>query len=222
LHLDALVELMPADAEPVPLALVDLTATLQSLVRTALESRPEIEQSRALVAAAEQSRRGAIYGPLIPTVGAQAFAGNLNGGPDDIDANGGATRDRAVGLNWKIGPGGLLDWGRIRASNSKLTAAELSDEKLRDEISRQVVDSYTRVQSLFEQLRYARLNMNSAAETLRLTRDRKQLGVGTVLEDIQAQQELLRARSDFLASVAELNQEQYALLRATGAALHPP
>ena len=222
LHLDPQVDLAPADAEPVPLALADLTATLPALLQSALDNRPELAQSGALVAAAEQSRRGAVYGPLLPTVGAQAFGGNFNGGPGDVDANGGPTHDRAVGLSWKIGPGGLFDWGRIRASNSKLVNAQITDEKLRDEISRQVVESYTRVQSLFEQVRLARLNMNSAAETLRLTRERKELGVGTVLEDIQAQQELVRARSEYVGSVTELNQEQYGLLRSIGSTLRQP
>jgi outer membrane protein TolC len=85
-----------------------------------------------------------------------------------------------------------------------------------------VVESYTRVQSLFEQMKIARQNMTSAAETLRLTRERKELGVGTVLEDIQAQQEVVRARSNYINSVTELNQEQYGLMRAIGSALPQP
>lgn len=222
LHLDPLVELSPTDAEPIPLALADLNSTPQALLQTALENRPEIRQSQASIAAAEQSRRGALYGPLLPTIGAQASAGHLSGGPDDLDVNGGATHDRAIGLSWRIGPGGLFDFGRIRASDAKLFAAELSDQKLRDDVSRQVVESYTRVQSLFEQMRIARQNMSSAAETLRLTRDRKELGVGTVLEDIQAQQELVRSRSDYINSVTELNQEQYGLMRAIGSVLRQP
>lgn len=220
LHLDPLVELVPAESEPAPLALADLTATPDALLKSALENRPELQRSQALIAAAEQGRRGAVYGPLLPTLGAQASAGHLNGGPDDIDANGGALHDRAVGLSWRIGPGGLFDRGRIRASNAKLFAAQISDEKLRDEVSRQVIESYTRVQSLFEQVRIARLNMTSASETLRLSRERKELGVGTVLEDVQAQQELVRARSEYVSSVTELNQEQYGLLRAIGSGVH--
>ena len=124
-----------------------------------------------------------------------------------------------MGLSWKIGPGGLFDWGRIRASGARLTAAELTDEKLRDQIGREVVDGYTRVKSLFEQLRVARVNLNSAEETLRLTRQRKQMGVGVVLEDIQAQQELLKVRTDLVNIVTELNQQQYALLHSVGTAL---
>ena len=127
-----------------------------------------------------------------------------------------------MGLSWKIGPGGLLDWGRIRASGAKLTAAQLSDERLRDQIAREVVDGYTRVHWLLDQLHVARLNLSAAEETLRLTRNRKQLGVGVVLEDIQAQQELLKARTDLVAIVTELNQQQYALLHSVGASLRNP
>jgi len=85
-----------------------------------------------------------------------------------------------------------------------------------------VVDGYTQVQSLFEQLRVARLNLSSAEETLRLTRHRKELGVGVVLEDIQAQQELLKARSDYVVIVTQLNQQQYGLMRSVGAPLRNP
>jgi outer membrane protein TolC len=222
LHLEPWVELVPAEREPTPLALADLNTSPRELIRTALENRPELARSTAQIAAAEQARRGTIYGPLIPTIGAQAFGGEFNGGPGDTTANGGARRDYTVGLSWRVGPGGLFDLGRIRASGARLTGAQLSDEKLRDQIGREVVDGYTQVQSLFEQMRVARLNLNSAEETLRLTRNRKQLGVAIVLEDIQAQQELLKARSDLVTIVTDLNQQQYALLHSVGASLHKP
>ena len=222
LHLQPTIELIPAEREPAPLALADLNASPEELIRTALQNRPEVARSNALIAAAEDSRRGAIYGPLLPTVGGQAFAGQFKGAPGDESDMGGARRDYAVGLSWKVGPGGLFDFGRIRSSGAKLTAAEISDEKLRDQIGREVVDGYTRVQSLFEQLRVARVNLNSAEETLRLTRQRKQMGVGVVLEDIQAQQELLKVRTDLVTIVTELNQQQYALLHSVGTVLHRP
>ena len=63
-----------------------------------------------------------------------------------------------------------------------------------------------------------RQNLATASETLRLTRERKQFGVGAVLEDIQAQQELTRARSDYLNAVAEFDKAQYSLLKALGSA----
>ena len=87
---------------------------------------------------------------------------------------------------------------------------------MRDEIIRQVVESHARAQSLFDQLATTKQNLATASETLRLTRERKQFGVGAVLEDIQAEQELTRARSDYLDAVAEYNKSQYGLSKATG------
>ena len=62
----------------------------------------------------------------------------------------------------------------------------------------------------------ARRALAAAAETEHLTRARKEFGVGVVLESIQAQQDLTRAREAYLSAVAEAAKAQYALLRAVG------
>ena len=100
---------------------------------------------------------------------------------------------------------GTTSWGPLSGCLAQMRGAHAADE-----------------QSLFEQLRVARLNLRSAEETLRLTRHRKELGVGVVLEDIQAQQELLKARTDYVGIVSQLNQEQYGLMRSVGAPLRNP
>jgi len=70
-----------------------------------------------------------------------------------------------------------------------------------------------------DQLSTAKQNLATASEALRLTRERKQFGVGAVLEDIQSQQELTRARSEYLDAVTEYNKAQYALSQAVGGSL---
>ena len=65
------------------------------------------------------------------------------------------------------------------------------------------------------QIELARQNLGIADETLRLTRERKQYGVGVVLEGIQAQQALTQARSDYITALAEY-MAQYELSRAVG------
>src|SRR6059036_962777 len=132
LHLDSSVELVPHDADLVPLTLVETSAPLDSLVQQALGSRPELKQNQALVTAAREAKNGAVYGPLIPSVGAQAFVGGLGGGKNDSTGNFGESEDYFVGLGWRIGPGGLFDSGRIHASKARLEAARLGGEKLRD------------------------------------------------------------------------------------------
>ena len=189
---------------------------MDSLVEQALRTRPELKQSQALLSAARAAKNGAVYGPLIPSVGAQAFGGGLGGGPDSGPSNFGAEADYLVGLIWRIGPGGLFDAGRVNAGKARLAAAQLGEAKLKDTITSQVVVSLTRVQSLWAQIALAERNLATATETLRLTRERKQYGVGIVLEDIQAQQDLTQARSEYFTALAEYNKAQYALNKAVG------
>ena len=106
--------------------------------------------------------------------------------------------------------------GRSAARKARSEALRLTGEKLEDEITRQVVESLTRVQSLSDQMALAKQNLATAREVLTLSRQRKQFGVGIVLEDIQAQQELTRARSDYVSAVAEFDKAQYRLNRAVG------
>ena len=82
--------------------------------------------------------------------------------------------------------------------------------------TRQVAEGHARAQSLLDQIGTTGQNLATASETLRLTRERKLFGVGAVLEDIQAQQELARARSDHLSAVADFNKAQYGLSKAVG------
>ena len=216
LHLDARVELIPQETELAPLTLFETNTPLDRLVGQALASRPELKQSQAFISGARAGKDGAVYGPLIPSLGAQAFAGGLGGGPDRGPSNFGAEGDYTVGLSWKIGPGGLFDSGRVNASKARLAAARLSDARLKDLIISQVVAGLARVQSLAGQIELAKHNLTTATETLRLTRERKQFGVGVVLEDVQAQQDLTQARSEYVTALAEHNKAQYELGKAVG------
>ncbi len=131
-------------------------------------------------------------------LGAQVFAGGLGGGHENGPSNFGNSEDYQVTLGWRIGPGGLFDFGRIDASKARVAVVQLEDSKLKDSVVAQVVAIHNRVQSLSQQMTLAEGKLTTTSETLRLTRERKQFGVGIVLEDIQAQQELTKARSDYL------------------------
>jgi outer membrane protein TolC len=221
LRLDSTVDLAATDTDLVPLTLVATNAVLDALVQQALAQRPELKQSQAAIAAARDTRNGAAYGPLVPGFGAQIFAGGLGGGKDGTRDSFGESEDYFLFLQWRLGPGGLLDFGRIKSAKARLNTAVLTGEKVHDEIVRQVVEGNTRVQSLTEQIAAARRALASAQETLRLTQERKELSVGVVLENIQAQQDLTRARTDYLTGVAEFNTAQYALQKAMGTPAAP-
>ncbi len=92
-------------------------------------------------------------------------------------------------------------------------------QKVFYEITCQVVQSFTRVRSYYDQITMARRNINSARETLRLTEGHKDYGVGNMLEVIQAQQALERACTEYVVALAEFNKAQYELARAVGGLL---
>jgi outer membrane protein TolC len=216
LHLDSRVELVPQDRVLMPFTLFTTNASMDALVAQAMQSRPELKQIQALLWAARAAKNGAVYGPLIPSLGAQAFGGGLGGGPDGGPGNFAAEGDYGVGVSWRIGPGGLFDSGRINASKARLGSVQLGEAKLKDRITTEVVTSLVRVQSLSVQIALAQQTLVTASETLQLTRERKQYGVGVVLEDIQAQQDLTQARSDYFTTLAEYDKAQYALNKAVG------
>ena len=217
LHISPTIELIPEGADPAPMQLAVRRSSLDALVAQALASRPELKQSDAQIAAARKARDGAKFGPLVPTLRAEYFHGGLGGGTyrdgiGDFDE----TSDYGVGLSWRIGPGGLFDRGRVKAGEARLKAGELDREKLRDEITRQVVEAHARVHSLADQIESARKALGDAENSLKLTRQRQQFGVGEVLENIQSEQDLTRARIDYLGAITDYNRAQFALQRAVG------
>jgi len=216
LHLNPVIELAPQETDFVPVSLTPTNAALDSLVAKALATRPEIKQGEAYFAAAKNAKDGVTYGPLVPGIGAQVFLGGLGGGRNRSVGNFGDAEDYYLGLGWRIGPGGLFDHGRVRLSNSRLRGVQLTNEKLHDEIVRQVVEAHTRLQSSGDQLATAKRALVIAEETLRLTNERKEFAVGVVLENIQAQQDFTRARNDYLGILADYNKAQYGLALATG------
>jgi outer membrane protein TolC len=216
LHLDPIVELMPRDASVVPLSIISPKEPLGALVSQALAVRPETQQSAALLSSAQHAKNGAIYGPLIPTVGGQAFFGGLGGGMNSETGHFGESEDYAALLAWRIGPGGLFDFGNIHARQARLRSAAFTTDKVIDQVANEVITSQTRVQSLADQIATAKRSLFDAAEALRLGQERKEFGVGVVLETILAEQDLARARNDYLNIVTDYNKTQYTLLRALG------
>jgi outer membrane protein TolC len=221
LRLDPQVALRAADTELVPLSLVDPEASVEALVQQALVARPEVTAAKARLSAAEDAKDGAVVGPVIPSLGASALLGGLGGGKKDVAGEFGGSRDYALTLHWRIGPGGLFDSGRVRAARARLEAARLEAERVGQRVAREIVEAWTRVRSLAEQIATARAGLSAAQETLRLSQERKEFGIAAVLERILAEQDLTRSRNDYVTAVAEYDKAQYALLRATGASGAP-
>lgn len=216
LHLDSTVALVPRGDDAVPVHLPVADEKLDRLLGSALAQRPELKQNSALTEAARAGVRGAKYGPLIPTLGAQAVAGGLGGGPGGSTGNFGGSEDYQITLGWRIGPGGLFDRPRIRAAESRAKQAELAEAKTRDEVIRQVAENRDRIRLLRDEVKIAKDSVAAALETMKLTRERKEFAVGAVLETLQSEEDVTRTKLEYINAVMELNRAQYRLKAAVG------
>ena len=92
----------------------------------------------------------------------------------------------------------------------------MSGEQLRDEVTRQIVEAATRTDSMADQLVTTIRAIAAAEESFCSRSSGRSFGGGIVLETIQGEPELTRARLDYLKSIAEFDKAQYALLKAVG------
>ena len=216
LHLDPANPLQPVDQMVPQVTLIPQDTQLDPLVRDAFANRPELKASAETVEAADWQKSQSIYGPLIPSVGAQALYGNIDGGPRGIPSNSGGTRDYALMFNWRVGPGGLLDFSRIDLAESKLEQGKINDAKLHDLVAQQVVQAYEGMHSAFDQLAMTRRSVDLAEQSVKLSQGRQEFGVAAVLEVIQAQKDLTDARANYVRALTQYAEFQYALAQAVG------
>ncbi len=216
LRLDPSVTLHAAEGEPAMLRLVSANTNVKVLTEKALAKRPELAGQLAQLAAARHERDAATKGPWVPTITAQVFGGGLDGGAGTSTRGLHDSEDYFVGLSWKIGAGGLFDKGRKRAAEARLKLSELQDAQIREAIIAEVVAAHEQTKSLAKQVAAAREEVTAAQENNRLTHERQEFAVGIVLETVLAEQELTRARTDYLNAVTAHNASQYLLMRAVG------
>ena len=216
LRLNPAIGLVPAERVVAPPTLIPLSTPLAMLVADAHRTRPELEASASVVQAAQEQLKGAKYGPLIPSISAQALHGQIRGGPNGFTGSYAASHDYVVGLSWKFGAGGVFDFSRTKAANAQLERRQHQDDKLRQTISQQVVDAYSQAQAARDQMLLARHGVELAQQSLNLGMQRSQFGVSAVLEVIQAQQDLTTARDDYANALVLYAKAQYALAHATG------
>jgi outer membrane protein TolC len=215
LRLDPTLDLEPTERIAAPATLVPVDMPIKDLVKDALASRPELKASAATVSAADEQRLAAKYGPLLPSLGAQAIYGQVRGGPNGDLSDWMSSHQYVVGLSWRLGPGGLFDFSRTESANSQLRHQQLLNSRLQDDISQQVVDAYEAARAALDQTALARRSVELSDESLKLSEQRREFGVYAVLEVIQAQQDLTQARNDYARALTQYAKAQYGLARAT-------
>ena len=211
-----------------PLPIRDILEDVDRFIERAEADRPDLAAARSQVAASEARVRSARAAER-PAFFADANAGRIfyTGGPDPNDAT--QTWSAVVGMHLPIFNGGRLDYNRLRAeADTELSRARLED--LRQRVVFDVWSSYTDVQTETRRVTTAADLLASAEQSEEVASGRYKAGVGSILDLLTAQRQLLQARaSEVLArtgwaiALARLAHDSGAAgLQAVAAGSAPP
>ncbi|WP_373495052.1 TolC family protein [Aquiflexum sp.] len=119
-------------------------------------------------------------------------------------------------LQWKIPLGRLFYGGEIKQADSRMALKELERDTFKAKINQEVLLAGKEIYWGREQVKDAKEGLELASRALDQSIKRQEIGTAKPFEVFQAQQFFLQAQLDYLRSVSEYNQAQFALLVAVG------
>jgi len=183
-------------------------------------SRPELAESRALVAAALARWRQERTRPLLPTLQMAYYGAQFGGGTPGVHNYGGRD-DFLAQATWELKNGGLGNLFQARATRSQYNEANLHVTEVQAQVAAEVVAAAKLVRKRQLALHNAEEAVRQAEEMwTRLAKASFGMAVPAAkydpLEPILAEQALHNARMQYLDSVIDYNREQFRLFWAMG------
>jgi outer membrane protein TolC len=208
--------LAPAEPALVPIELVSREAAAAQLVAEGLSRRPELEQSRHLVAAAAEQLDRERYAPLLPNVLVDVSQSGFGGGPDSTIADFRSRFDFDATAYWQLRNFGAGEVAARDAARSRLEQARFVQQRVTNQVSREIVEAHAQSESLRGQIAVAESGIRAAAESYRRNVQRIRGGQGLPLEVLQSIQALDQSRREYLRAVGDYDEWQFRLYRAMG------
>jgi outer membrane protein len=167
-----------------------LADSVNAIIATALQGRPDLAASRAEVEAAQAGIREARAG-LLPSLGFTATGGRTYAStiPDGSDSY-----SLSLGLSIPIFSGFSRQYD-LRAAEFEAEAARARNESLRQEVVYQVFSAYYALQTATRRVRTSEDLLASATQSNEVALGRYKAGVGSVLDLLAAQSALAEARA---------------------------
>ena len=188
-----------------------LPETLEASVQTAFKKNPQVKAVEADLEASRAARkqiRGAFHPRVDLAVGATRND-NMSGSP------GAANNQSAVlRMSYNIFRGGA-DRARLNEAAARVSAAEQALIALRRSITQDVSILWNDVEDLSIRMQYLQIHVTSTEEVLEVYLEQLAIGKRTLLDVLDIQNELFRARSALVAAEFQLRLAEYRLL-ATG------
>jgi outer membrane protein len=197
-----------------------------SLLAQASRSRPDLMAAEKDLSAARAALNAARFARL-PYITANGTM-QLNTSSRDVQTLNGFIlpsfrneTDRAItasiAVNWDVFDGLATD-SRIASARARVMRAEQARTALQRNLQSEVLQALLSYREAVERARVAGRATESAAENLKLTQEKYNVGSATILELIDAQVQLQRAQSDGVSAQAAIHVAQAQIDRVRGRA----
>jgi outer membrane protein TolC len=206
----------PVENAVTPIDLVSLESGPQESVASALAGRPELLESRDLVAAACERLRREKYAPLVPSMLLGASYGGFGGGVGDTVADFNDRTDFDAVAVWQIRNLGYGEQAAREAASARMLQARLREVQVMDQIAREVTEAQARVHARRNRITVAQAGIQSAHNSYDRNFNRIREGQGLPIEVLQAIQSLDATQRELVDATVDFNVAQFQLQRALG------
>ena len=189
---------------------------LESCLKTAEESRPEIKESRIKARQAERLvaiEKSAYY----PSVG---MVGHYEKFGDSPTLKGSDFKDKESWYVAGVAEWNFWEWGktrdRVRAQKAYSNTAEIACAMLNDRVRLEVKEAYLKLQDARKQIEVAQKAVTQAEENFRINQANYREQIATNTDVLDAQTLLVRTRTDRINALADYHMSLAGLERTMG------
>lgn len=210
-NLDEFADVKAAATELESIRLVDPHTPIETLLKYAVDNRPELRQFAELrkAAKANQVVAGA---PLHPTVAVNGYVIPIGNSPSSIEA----LFLLGITMNWHLGGLGTVDAYKIAEAKTLAKNAAIEVQKNLVAVKTEVRTAYLESARSEQNIDETHTQMASAQEELRFAKKRYEFGLGTNLDILTAQRDLTQAQINYATALTNYNIAQVELVRALG------
>ena len=216
LSLDGINIIKPTEPTVTPINLIPAIASVHDLLATALANRPELSQSRLLVAEALGRLKREKFAPLIPSVLLGLSYGGFGGGVGGTVSNYQDRLDFDAVAFWEVRNLGFGEKAARNEAHARLHQAIYREVQVMDRVAREVAEAFTGVQYRKKQISVAESGIKAAEASYTRNLERIRQGQGLPIEVLQSIQALDQSRRQFLQIMTDYNESQFRLYRALG------
>ena len=189
---------------------LDQTFNTPQLTQTALVRRPELRQADNNIVIAQKLVRLAGVGllPSLSVVGSGNYNGHVASGPHD-------TFSLSAVLGIPLYDGGTTK-AKVKEAESDLRSQVITRDQLRENVAVEVRQALSNINDAQTRAASSGLGVTQAQEAYRLATVRYQNGIGTILDEVNAQAQLAQARLNLLNAQYDYQTSLAQLTRALG------